>query len=233
MRCGSWLVLLTLCACSGTGSGPKPPVRVGGVQSDGGASDTDHDGLCDTTEEQLGTDPRRADTDADGLPDLVEVGNGFDPTDPASPAADQLATLQGQPGAVIDFQVRLTVEGDGQGLSGVFSPISSVYADGITAETYLAGFQAISADPIDGVRSIDAASAHFASVLGRARLGFSLRFQYPKDGDPVRCARAYPFRYSVKSDDGRALAERLLVLVLVPDGRTSQDANYCLPGACQ
>jgi hypothetical protein len=41
--------------------------------------DTDGDGLADSTERRLGTDPRRRDTDGDGLPDGWEVANGLNP----------------------------------------------------------------------------------------------------------------------------------------------------------
>ena len=46
--------------------------------------DSDGDGLCDTTEDEFGTDPERRDSDGDGMPDLIELGNGFDATDPSS-----------------------------------------------------------------------------------------------------------------------------------------------------
>ncbi len=41
--------------------------------------DSDHDGLSDTIETQLGTDPHNSDTDTDGYPDGIEVKNGFNP----------------------------------------------------------------------------------------------------------------------------------------------------------
>jgi len=139
----SWVLACLLCACGGTpvGSRASQPGKTG-ASADAGAIDSDKDGLCDSTEADLGTDPRAADTDSDGLPDLIEAGNGFDPTDPASPAPDQVGFLESQPDAVLDFEVRLTVNGDGQGLSGVFESISSIYADGGAAEDYFVGAQA-------------------------------------------------------------------------------------------
>jgi hypothetical protein len=174
------LVLLAVCACGGGGRGPARGGQA--ASADAGAADSDQDGLCDSTETQLGTDPHAVDSDGDGLPDLIELGNGFDPTDPTSPAADQVGYLQAQPGAQLDFQVRITVDGDGQGLSGVFEPISSIYGDGVTAGDFLVSEQALAADPADTVRSIDTSAVHFTSVLGHARLAFGLSFRYPDDG---------------------------------------------------
>jgi Skp family chaperone for outer membrane proteins len=42
--------------------------------------DSDGDGLSDTVEEALGTDPNKEDTDGDGYSDKEEVLGGFDPT---------------------------------------------------------------------------------------------------------------------------------------------------------
>jgi hypothetical protein len=42
--------------------------------------DSDNDGLTDTQEADLGTDPDNADTDGDGLEDGAEVSLGTDPT---------------------------------------------------------------------------------------------------------------------------------------------------------
>lgn len=47
--------------------------------------DTDGDGLLDTEEQELGTDPERADTDGDGLTDGEEVLGVDDPATPAVP----------------------------------------------------------------------------------------------------------------------------------------------------
>ncbi len=234
MRCAVCLVLMSLWGCAGSDAAAAGTSQTDtGGMGDAGVSDSDHDGLCDVTEEQLGTDPHAADTDGDGLPDLIEVGNNFDPTDPQSPQSGRVAYLQAEPSAVVDFQVRFTVNGDGQGVSGGFETITSIYGDGVTAGDFFTGAQAVSADPTDGVRSIDGAAARFASVLGRARLGFSLRFEYPGDGPQRTCARAYPFRYSVKADDGTTLAQQQLLLALTPDAKVGKQVDYCLPSDCQ
>ncbi|HUF61167.1 MAG TPA: thrombospondin type 3 repeat-containing protein [Verrucomicrobiales bacterium] len=50
----------------------------------GGDEDRDGDGLTDSEELELGTDPDNSDTDGDGISDGVEVAAGSDPLDPAS-----------------------------------------------------------------------------------------------------------------------------------------------------
>ncbi len=61
-------------------------------------TDTDGDGLSDSREAALGTDPRDPDSDDDGMPDGWEVDNGLDPLDPtdalADPDADGLGNLE-------------------------------------------------------------------------------------------------------------------------------------------
>jgi hypothetical protein len=228
--------VLLLCACGGaaaTSQSKKPVGPTVAMPGVGLATDADHDGLCDATEEQVGTDPRSPDSDGDGLPDLIELGNGFDATDPSSPATDQVAVLEARDGAALDFPVRATVDGDGQGVSGLFQSISSIYVDQTTAQDFYTGSIAISADPVDGVRSIDARSARFDSVLGRTRLVFSLHFEYGAEAKPVKCAKSYPFRYSMKSDDGDTSADRLYLLNVIPQGQSGDAIKYCLPSSCQ
>ncbi len=50
--------------------------------------DTDHDGLTDAEEAELGTNPAKADTDSDGYSDGVEVEEGTNPLDPNSHPGD-------------------------------------------------------------------------------------------------------------------------------------------------
>ncbi|HEY3393918.1 MAG TPA: hypothetical protein VGK58_14495, partial [Lacipirellulaceae bacterium] len=213
------VVLMAVCGCNADPNGDA--ADAGPDAGDAGAAeppsvalpvDTDGDGLCDRTERQFGTDDQARDTDADELPDLIEIGNGFDATSPDEPAEDQIGHLVGEPGSVLEFPVRMTVQGDGQALSGYFEVIPSIYADGLTAQDFFRGTMATSADPVDGVRSVQPGSARFAGVLGRTRLSFALRFEYPQDAAVVECGRAYPLRYALKSDDGMTVAERIFLL---------------------
>ncbi len=57
-----------------------------------GADDGDNDGLNNTREQTLGTNPASDDTDGDGYHDGAEVQNGFDPNDPASHPIDTTPT---------------------------------------------------------------------------------------------------------------------------------------------
>jgi hypothetical protein len=61
------------------------------------AADTDGDGLSDSREAELGTDPTVADTDGDGLADGIETEFGTDPLDPDT---DRDALLDG-----VEFEI--------------------------------------------------------------------------------------------------------------------------------
>jgi hypothetical protein len=238
------LLLVGACGNSTTMSDAEPPAPEEPVPA---PSDGDGDGLCDVTEDEFGTDPAMIDTDGDRLPDLIELVNGFDATDPESPFDDQLGYLEARRESSMDFPVRVTVDGDGQGFSGYFQALTAIYADGRSAADFFAGATAVSAYPIDGVRSINEGSAHFAAVLGRTRLAFSLRFEYLDELGVLDCKRAYPFRYAIKSDDGVTRAERLYLLIVVPENSidiapprsagamplTDAAGEHCLPQSCQ
>jgi hypothetical protein len=234
-RRASCCVLLSLLAACGNGdmaAGDAALVPDAGADELPAPSDADGDGLCDLTEDEFGTDPAAIDSDRDGLPDLTELVNGFDATDPESPVADQLGYLEARLEGGMDFPIRATVDGDGQGISGSFRALAAVYADGLSAADFFAGATAVAAHPVDGVRSINAGSAHFASVLGKTRLAFNVRFEYPFELlGALDCARSYPFRYAIKTDDGDTRHERLYLLIVVPEGSASEE--HCLPRSCQ
>ena len=80
MRQALALVFVTcsLAGCSGDDGGPRDgsiPLWDGGT--DGGpippGTDEDQDGLCDATEEEVGSSLDSPDSDGDGVPDLVEL----------------------------------------------------------------------------------------------------------------------------------------------------------------
>jgi hypothetical protein len=208
---------------AGEGAGDVP-----GVHYD----DRDGDGLCDVTEEIAGTDPDDPDTDDDTLPDVLEVAYDFGPTDPNRPAEDQVGYLEAEPGSTLDFGLRTTVDGDGQGHTGLFRAQASLYDRETTAETFFRGSVAVSADPSDNVRGVEADASRFGSVLGSTRLAFSLRFEVPSDYEADDCARAYPFRYELKADDGESRAERQYLLVVAPAGSDRADQAWCELRGC-
>ena len=228
------LALAALTAC-GSDAAPRsvdePGLR---PQSDAGLAvlDRDHDGLCDTSELELGTDPDQLDSDGDGLPDIIELVAGHQPGVPEDPSAESLAHLQGERGATVELEARFTVEGDGEALSGWFSAEGTLYRDGDSADQYFVSSSALEAAPIDAARSIASAASRFEGVLGRTRLSFLLRFAY---GDaPARdCARAYPFRYAIKPDSGDTRAEQSFLLVIGAAGASQAEAkSFCLPAGC-
>lgn len=226
---GAWLL------AAGCGSAtPREPELRPPPELDAGPAfdlDADDDGLCDIFESDFGADPTRADTDGDGLPDLVEVANTFDPTGPDSPAVDQVGFLQARRGATLEMSVRTTVDGDGQGLTGFFEPVSStLWPQPGSVRDYFVSAVAVSADPTDNVRRIDYDSERFDLVEGPTRLGFSLLFEYPHELG-VDCARAYPFRYRIKDDAGENVAQRVYLLIVAPEAAGS-DIEYCLPPDC-
>ena len=58
------------------------------MDPDDPGGDNDGDGLPNTTEIEIGTDPNDEDTDDDTVDDGTEVGRGLDPLDPANPGPD-------------------------------------------------------------------------------------------------------------------------------------------------
>lgn len=230
-------VVVFLCACAESGDAevrPRGPLAVdAGTPLVGMGEDADDDGLCDSSEAQLGTDPMAADTDGDDLPDLIEVGSGFEPVDPLDPAVDQVGYLLADAGAGLDFPIRATVLGDGQGVTGFFEQVGSLYFDGSNAGDFLTSVSAVSAAPTDAVRSINNESSRFAAVLGKTRLEFKAHFEYPSGRRAPNCTRTYPFRYVLKRDDASTLGERLYLLVVRPLAEDGAFAEHCLPSDCQ
>jgi hypothetical protein len=237
-----WLVGLSLAcaACSTSEFEPqksvvtKPPAAMSGEAgtSAGDDEDSDRDGVCDGYEVNLGSDPLRSDTDRDGLPDFSEIVAGFDLTDPNTPAPDQVAYIVGSAGTTLDFPLRMTLEGSGQGYSGEFRVRSDALDPrGYTAKDFFEGAIAISGEPPDNVRGVQSESERFMSVMGKTRLSFQLRFRVRSDELP-RCAIAYPFEYRLKADDGRFATARDYVLVVVPESSNGERRSFCVPEVC-
>lgn len=229
-------VLLLVGACAGADAAPlddEAGAGGGDVAGLAGREDRDGDGLCDVSEEVAGTDRDAPNTDRDRLPDLFEVAYDFNAANPDIPAADQVGYLDARPGASLDFTVRATVDGDGQGHTGQFRAQTPIYGGTVGADTFFTGSVAVSADPTDNVRGLEADASRFGSVLGSTRLSFRLRFQVPTDIElDEDCARAYPFRYELKGDDGESRARRQYLLVVAPDGASGPEGPWCPLPAC-
>jgi hypothetical protein len=221
----SWALALLLCACEA----PQRPLN--GVTTIEPPTDEDADGLCDVTEEQAATRPDALDTDADGIPDLPEVVFGYDAVNPDDPLETELVYLSGSPGASAPFEVRSTVVGAGEAHGGAFEGLASLDASGVTAADFFVQAMAVSADPPENVRRIEADGERFASVLGETRLSFKLEFRYGR-AEPAPCTQAFPFRYLVKSEAGRTLDIQAFLLIVGPAESAADPESYCLPSSC-
>jgi hypothetical protein len=211
----------------------QPPGPDGGVAPPGKTPpDRDHDGLCDATEQDLGSDPDALDSDHDGYPDAVELLNGFDPVSPDSPGLDQVAFLASKMGAGLDFGVRATVDGDGESYTGILAPYPSNDSDQRTILDFYQGGVAVSAEPPENVHAVDAQAERFDTVLGHTRLSFALRFEY-SSADDFPCAEGFSFAYATKTDQGHHPSSRDYMLVVVPKDSTGRKPeDYCLPETC-
>jgi hypothetical protein len=239
MRVASMLLVMQLAASScrsgdesqAGGSHLPPSAAADGSAPAAPAHDSDGDGLCDASEQQLGTNPQVADTDGDGYPDELEVISGYDPNDPTSPGLDQIAYLQASAGASLDFEVQPAVQGDGAGVTGQFVDHNAYDPHGLRAGAFFVNAVAVSADPPDNVRGMAASEERFGSVLGKTLLTFRLHFEYPMINRQT-CVAALPFDYSIKSDSGGVIGGRSYLLVVTTSGTPIDQSGYCRPVAC-
>lgn len=222
------LVALAIALGAGCDAASVPPGDVTIIEP---PSDEDGDGLCDVTEEQSATRLDAIDSDDDGIPDLPEVVFGYDAVNPDEPLDYELAFLPAVPGATTTFSVRSTVVGDGEPHGGSFEGLASLDAAGATAGDFFAQGMAVSADPPENVRGIEADGERFASVLGETRLSFELEFRYGLS-EPVPCSQAFPFRYLVKSEVGRVIDIQAFLLIVGPAEAGGDPESYCLPSTC-
>ncbi|MDD9944183.1 MAG: hypothetical protein OXU20_24275 [Myxococcales bacterium] len=236
-----WLsIVIWLSACTGAdravapeGAPEAPAAGEGNDERPPEVRDADGDGLCDGTEADVGTDARLVDTDGDGFPDPVEVALGFEAVDPATPDPSHVAYLEAVPGAILDFEVRLTVDGKGEGYAGGFAPASPLYDLGHSAADFYESARADGADPVDNVREFGGQTERFAAVVGSTRLRFVLRFRNPLSRhENPDCVVAHPFQYLVKNDSGEIVNRRSYLLVLIPPSASEGADAYCRPAAC-
>ncbi|MCE9635977.1 MAG: SdiA-regulated domain-containing protein [Planctomycetes bacterium] len=76
-------------------------------------TDTDGDGLTNSQELTLGTNPNSKDSDGDGIEDGIEVGIGTDPRNALSPASRTDTDRDGIPDALDNDPARADADGDG------------------------------------------------------------------------------------------------------------------------
>jgi len=217
------LLLLVLWGCDSRTDRAMP--------SDAGADpsreDSDHDGLCDTTEVAAGTDPNAPDSDGDGLPDGLEQVLGFSALDDSSPTAEQ----QIQASTTTTVVVRFTVDGMGETFQGVFLPVSSPFASQDDASSLLSGARGVEALPPDNVRNMLADAQRFETVTGTTRLSFELTFNL-STLTPEACTLAYPFAYGVSQVGGGLLEQRNYLLIVPGETPNGAAPDYCLAANC-
>ena len=193
-------------------------------------ADRDHDGLCDDTEEQLGTNPDKLDTDGDGWPDATEEIIDTDPQDPNSPSRDQVGYLSPDPGT-LDFSAAITAYGDGDGETGQFLARNGLDRKNRRASDYFLGMVATDAEPPDNVRGEHADAGHFDSIVGATRLTFRLQFAI-MSAQSLSCAAALPFDLALKSDAGGLIGTQRYVLVVTGKQPPLVATDFCLPTPC-
>jgi hypothetical protein len=190
--------------------------------------DADADGLCDGTELAQGTDPARSDTDGDGTSDRVEYESGFDPLRTDSPDREFLVLLGERAGASAEVVIRQTVRGDGEVFTGAWEPIRVSDPERLDASAYYERAYAFAALPRENAYAVDADAQRFVQVVGITDLVFRAEFAWT--GEPRGCRRLYPWRYSIKRDDGAFVYSRRFMLVVAPE---DEDAPWCVPtGGC-
>ncbi|MEY4576010.1 MAG: hypothetical protein RL701_713 [Pseudomonadota bacterium] len=191
------------------------------------STDMDHDGLCDATETELGTDPRRTDTDGDGIPDSHEAVAGSDPRSVTDLPVDHIAYFD-QSWAEGTFEVSVTIDGDGSSAIGkvLSRPTLDPLSRRITA--FYRGCSALSAEPSDNVREINTQPGRFGKVLGLARLRYELHFTDDADAPhALDCKTVLPFDFVVVTDAGLQLDQSRYMLVVGP-----RDSPFCESAAC-
>ncbi len=238
-------MLVLLAGCPSTA--PAPPTTLsdagmtmpeddGGRPPDaGGPVDSDLDGLCDSTERANGTDPNDPDTDADGFLDFVEDTSNYDPLVASDPDPAAVVFLEEEPGRVVSVVPTVDVDGEGFDYAGAVEALEAPGdLAGLDASAFFIRTQAIAAQPARNAAAIEREEGRFLGVVGETKLAFEVQLGFGQDSISRPCARAYPFRYTVKRSDGVRASVLRFLLVVLPRGQTLRSADWCLPdGECR
>lgn len=208
-------------------------------------ADRDRDGLCDLTESMRRTALDRADTDGDGLLDSFEVRIGSDPLSGRSPPAADRVLLREGDAAFATLEHLVEYRGIGDVVSATVLD-RTAGLDGLrSSDLWDLTVVATDASPAAFVRAVT--GPRFVGVLGtvilRWRLTATPRATAPA---PARaalgCRRAYEAQIVVKREGGDILATRPVVFELAPPEPASDAAapawpavspeGLCLPARC-
>src|SRR5688572_11721219 len=174
------LVVIAFAACDGCGGPPANPDGGPIVIDPNCEPDSDGDGICDSQEEDIGTDPIDVDSDGDGINDADEIRGGTDPNDNDTDGDGLLdgdeATVGRDPlvpdGACVSTEVEASV--------GDAVPVDIILA--IDTSNSMQG-------EIDAV--VENISVNFADIIGGSGIDFRiiLLADYPPGEKLVMCVR--------------------------------------------
>lgn len=229
-RCfAALLPLLQACAIS---SGPNLPATDASTDVPFTSyNDFDHDGICDATEDSLGTDPLQADSDGDSFPDDVERAFGSNPLVPAEPNRDDIVYLSESATAPLSVTPVLRVRGMGQVFTGFATAGAGARTGGVLATELVESAYAVDAYPRANVFEIDAANQRFVGVEGTTRLIFDLRL-YAGNQEPRDCRRAFIVRYYAKTLEGNVYSGPTYYVIVTPDVNSARYAEWCEQTVC-
>ena len=178
------------------------------VNTLGGFSDLDGDGLPDLAEEAIGTDPTLTDSDRDGVSDAAEVSQGTNPLD-GKPARTGILASASTPGTAVDVcalnDIAIVAEGDaGLTVFDVFNgmnPVRIIQVDtpGNAQRVSCSGSLVAVADGPAGLAIID------ISDPSNARISYQLDLGSPVQAVTVAGGIAYAglageYLYALTSD---------------------------------
>lgn len=211
---------------------PNPDAQTEGDAGGVERIDTDGDGLCDDTELAWGTLVEEADSDGDGFNDRIERDLGFFPLLPDSPDRESLLFLTENEASSVQLSVVRTVRGLGESYLGGFTSLPTSDRLGVTARSFLQAAVAVGAMPDENVAEVVAEEQRFTGVVGRTQLFFEVRFGFG-DELPRGCGRVFPFRYTVKRDDGTTFLNRRYLIVVTPRSQRLENIEWCVAeGGC-